>query len=343
MGKNILDKLKRFESAEPIIVVLCLLGSLTWAGYTFFGHAFDQAPYRATLVTSDSSHIVFTHRQSVGDFLKEAGIEPGKNDFVEPSIQTILTRGMIVTYRKAVPIILADSGQPDREIQCSGTTICDLLEQNGIEKGPLDRIEPRPSTPLKAGMTVKITRVEALDITEKKDISPAEVSVPDSTLHRGQTQEIDPGSPGVVEETTRVFYRNGQETERVNVASHVLVEPTDRVVHFGTEPGYPLISRGGLLRGTFTMVATAYDPGPGSCGASADGLTATGAVATRGVCAVDPRVIPLGTRLWIEGYGYALACDTGGAIKGNRIDVCFDTRHEALKWGRRSVEVRVVE
>jgi len=71
--------------------------------------------------------------------------------------------------------------------------------------------------------------------------------------------------------------------------------------------------------------------------------TATGTWPSRGTVAVDPRVIPLGTELHIEGYGAAVAADTGGAIQGQRVDLYMDTEHECLQWGRRQVEVRVVE
>lgn len=71
--------------------------------------------------------------------------------------------------------------------------------------------------------------------------------------------------------------------------------------------------------------------------------TASGIKPYRGVVSVDPRVIPLGTKLFVENYGPAIALDTGGDMKGNRIDVFFDTREEALSWGRRSVKVRVLE
>ena len=61
-----------------------------------------------------------------------------------------------------------------------------------------------------------------------------------------------------------------------------------------------------------------------------------------GIVAVDPRVIPLGTRLYVEGYGFATAADKGGAIKGERIDVFLETKEETRKWGRRQVEVFVL-
>jgi 3D (Asp-Asp-Asp) domain-containing protein len=88
------------------------------------------------------------------------------------------------------------------------------------------------------------------------------------------------------------------------------------------------------------MVATAYSPQePGL-----DDHTASGMRATKGVVAVDPRVIPLGTRLNVEGYGNCIAGDTGSAIKGNRIDVCYDTLEEMNAWGGyRTVRVEILD
>ena len=86
------------------------------------------------------------------------------------------------------------------------------------------------------------------------------------------------------------------------------------------------------------MEARAYLPTDGN-GA---GITATGAVAQRGIVAVDPDVIPLGTRVYIPGYGTAVAADTGGAIRGNKIDLCMESYGEAINFGRRSVEVYIL-
>ena len=94
------------------------------------------------------------------------------------------------------------------------------------------------------------------------------------------------------------------------------------------------------------MVATAYTAGPESTGKSPGmpgyGITATGMRVKPGVIAVDPRVIPLGTYVYVRGYGYSIAADTGGAIKGNRIDVYMKTLREAYQWGRRTVNVYIL-
>ena len=87
------------------------------------------------------------------------------------------------------------------------------------------------------------------------------------------------------------------------------------------------------------MEATAYLPTDGS----GEGITAMGIPATYGIVAVDPNVIPLGSRVYIPGYGEALAADTGGAIYGNRIDLCMESYWEAMDFGRRYVTVFVLK
>ena len=89
------------------------------------------------------------------------------------------------------------------------------------------------------------------------------------------------------------------------------------------------------------MTATAYGPGTIDNGKWND-LTYEGGKVKKGVVAVDPAVIPMGTKLWVEGYGEAIAEDQGRAIKGNRIDLAFNTRQEALDYGIQKVKVYVL-
>jgi len=95
------------------------------------------------------------------------------------------------------------------------------------------------------------------------------------------------------------------------------------------------------LIGEWEMVATAYYSGGG--GLNGNGITAIGFRVRKGIVAVDPKVIPLGTRLYIPGYGEALAADTGGWIKGNRIDLAFESLEECYRYGRRKIRVYLVE
>ncbi len=91
-----------------------------------------------------------------------------------------------------------------------------------------------------------------------------------------------------------------------------------------------------------TVKATAYTASCGGC----SGITATGinlkANPNAKVISVDPSVIPLGSKVYVEGYGVATAADTGGSIKGNRIDVFIASKQDAINWGSKEVKVKIL-
>jgi 3D (Asp-Asp-Asp) domain-containing protein len=330
--------------AERFIPAVCIAASLLGAGFVFMGGSFGYTPERqVTLETQGLSDNYFTSARTVSDFLEEIDIRISEFDSVHPAPGAPIRPGMVITYSRAKRVMIADAGIEPFEVMCAGRTVCDLLTQEGLGIRPLDRVVPPPETVLESGMEVNITRVEVLDFTVEREIEPELVIEPDPDLPRGHMEEVNPGAPGLAEDTTRIFIRNGEETARVDIGSRVLSEPQDRIARVGVRSAPPLASRSGVHRDVLEMDATGYDPGPLSCAPYADGRTATGHIAGFGVCAVDPNVIPLGTEVWVEGYGYALACDTGGAIRGNRIDMCFNTRSEALRWGRRNVLVYILD
>lgn len=98
----------------------------------------------------------------------------------------------------------------------------------------------------------------------------------------------------------------------------------------------PVVSRNMRSMNVRASAYSAYDPGNSS-------YTATGSFLRKGLVAVDPSVIPLGTRLYIPGYGMAIADDTGGAIVGNRIDLAFDSHGEALQFGRQEITIYIID
>jgi len=164
-------------------------------------------------------------------------------------------------------------------------------------------------------------------VVQREPIPYSTLRKPTSQLRSGTSRTVRNGSNGEKEVVYRVTYRtDGVELRREVVSSHLIKQPATEVVEIGR--AVTLASRGYFSgRRVVLMAATTYDPY--NCGGSGSGRTASGLKATYGVVAVDPRFIPLGTRLYIEGYGFAVAADTGGAIKGNRIDLCVDSKHDA--------------
>ncbi len=162
-----------------------------------------------------------------------------------------------------------------------------------------------------------------------------------SQLRNGTSRTTQNGTTGEKVTTYRVYSRmDGVELRREKLNSRTTKQPVPAIIEVGIQSALP--SRGGYIGGShrsLTMNATYYLPY--NCGGSGTGRTATGLKAGFGVVAVDPNYIRLGTRLYIEGYGYAIAADTGGAIRGNRIDLCVDSRRDIK--GNRNVRVWVLD
>lgn len=105
----------------------------------------------------------------------------------------------------------------------------------------------------------------------------------------------------------------------------------------------PVSQPASAVKKEFTVSSTAYTASCKGC----SGITSTGidlrANPNKKVISVDPSVIPLGSRVWVEGYGEAIAGDTGGSIKGKKIDIFMATKQEALNWGHKSVNIKILD
>jgi len=244
-----------------------------------------------------------------------------------------------LTQVAKAPTVTVVVDQHQYQVSSSAATVGDLLIDLGITLGDLDRTTPSLKAPLVDRGVVRVTRVSCRRVVEEAPLSAKTILLAATDRPAGSTETLSPGRDGRVRRVVEIWEKDGQVSGRNVLHEQVLTPAEDRVILRSTPR---VANRGGDYRRARRMRATAYDPSPLSCGPHATGRTATGVKACKGVVAVDTRVIPFGTRLYIPGYGFAVAADRGSAIKGNRIDLCFDTYDEAVRFGSRWVDVYVV-
>jgi resuscitation-promoting factor RpfB len=342
--------------ATSVLGLSLMLGSASAASATTHGNglfsstshaAAAPAPVRGVTVTivQDGEGASFvTRAKTVSDFLAERDVIPGAADYVAPALDTPLSDGMQIEYRKAVPVSLV-LGRQRRDVVSSAANVGDLLADQGFTLGPNDRVQPATSESLEAGAVIRVTHTSTWTTHQKRRIPAGVVHRYDPTLPPGITRTIA-GSPGELELTTRFVQRDDEALAQRIVGVRIVRQPRAKLVLRGigeyaafatiAERGFDATLR--LAGSALQMVATAYTAGCGGC----SGITASGRVAGHGVVAVDPRIIPLGSRLFIPGYGSAVAGDTGSAIRGNRIDLGFNSLRDALLFGRRAITVYVL-
>lgn len=308
-----------------------------------------------TVAINDNGKLITvkTFKSTVEEVLRENKIATVGQDIITPAKTAALKNIKEIRITRAFPVnvIMGDS---TKALLTTKDTVADLLKEAGIELGEKDVVNPPLETKLTAQMAVNITKVLEETITEQAEVPFKSISRPSYNLERGNTSVAQKGKTGISEKLFKVVRENGNIVSKELLQEKVTEPPVDELVDYGVV-AVKLSSRGDSFRYSRVLAchASAYDLSYASCGKNPGdrgyGRTASGMTAQRGVIAVDPRVIPLGTRLYIEAtdgsadYGYAVAGDTGGAIKGNKVDLFMPSHSEAIKFGRRTVNVYVLD
>ncbi len=296
-------------------------------------------------VVEDGREFVSTSsRPTVAQALREAGVTIGPGDRVAPDAQAPLDAdsSIEVTHAKAVTVTLPNDHQVIYTLERS---VGAALSAAGIQLPDGAIIDPPADTPVSAGMFVRVVQLSASSDVETEYVESQTVYRSDPDLPPGETR-TERGHDGVRVRRYTVGYVNGEEVSRTLVDEHWDPEPVDTVIYYPTRTGRndsaPSADNGTVTR-TLNVYATWYNPASSGRAPSdpAYGHTATGAVVTYGIVAVDPDVIPLGTRMFIPGYGYAVAADTGGAVKGYVIDLGFPDGVR-VDWQSKWVEIYIL-
>lgn len=297
-----------------------------------------------TISINGNKSSIVTYKSTVGQVLKSKKIEIGPKDRITPALDSKLSKNDTIAIKRAVNIYVTVDGT-ELSISSSEDDISSMLKSEGIELKDKDKVIPEKNTLLSDGLKVEIIRVETKTISEMVNIPFKEVINRKSSIPNTKRMITQEGKDGEKKITYLVTYENGKEASRKVIEETVVKNPQNRIIVQGAYPSMP-ISRDGrtmTYKRVFTARATAYWAiyGVGTT------YTASGRKAVRNpdgysTISVDPRVLPYGTKVFVEGYGFAIAADTGSAIKGNTIDVYFNTYKEACRWGVKYVKVYVL-
>ncbi len=343
--KNALERYFSIGTKAVFVVVLILMGTT----------ASIDAAKKTIVVSIDGKETkIVTFRKTFREALKVNDIVLGPKDKAIPSVDTIINKTDKIDIERAVEVKVEVDGQ-ELKILTTEDTVDEMLEVEGIEVRNSDKLSHPRDLPIEDGLKLTVTRVDERVIRESQSIDYATVVKKDEEALKSVTKLIQEGQTGEKVITTKIIYEDGKEVGRKVLNEIIAKEPVQKIISVGTLATLNL-SRGNvsniIYRSVIKAQATAYTADFASTGKRPGdkgfGRTATGTIARRNPngyssIAVDPRVIPLGTKLYIEGYGYGIAEDTGGAIKGNIVDVYFDSNAECIKWGRRTVNVYILK
>lgn len=232
-------------------------------------------------------------------------------------------------------------GQDQGTFETTKATVKEVLEEKQIALTEWDEVNLPLDQRITDGTTIIVDRIEQR-LQKKVEIIPFETKEEkDNKIAEGEKKIEQEGKVGKKIYQVLMLYKNGEPVLKDGepVVEEKLVEtikPVHKIVKIGTNKELAKKEDVNLATaGTLTVQATGYT--------HTGNRTATGTWPKRGTIAVDPRVIPLGTRIYVPGYGYGIAEDTGGAVKGRIIDLFFETREEAIKWGRRTVTIKILK
>lgn len=340
MENNTVTRTWKFK----VLTVLAMAATLSLGVFMYQGK-------NIILQVEDEITEVVSYSNTVEDFLKKENVLFGEGAYVNIPLDTKLEDNMHIIIKNPKAYTVSIGGMVG-DVTSVHTTVGQVLEDVGIQLEGKDYVWPDPNTKIGPGSNIDVFRVVEVLETVETAIPFEKVGKNNNRLDKGVTNLVQKGEEGLKRIHYKKEYLNGELSSNIIHKEEIVVEPIPQITEKGTKD-IIVTSRGNTdYRKAIDMSATAYDLSYASTGKRPGdkyyGITASGTKARPGVVAVDPRVIPLGTKLYVEStdgtkdYGFAVAEDKGGAIKGNKIDLFFETATEVRNFGRRKVKVYIL-
>lgn len=270
----------------------------------------------------------YTTEATVGEALRAEGIHLYLGDRIEPGLNCPISAHMQVSIQRSKPITIQVDGHLIRT-RTLADTVSEALAQEGVTLLGKDYTEPKLDAPIVGTVAIRVVRVKEETVIEQDPISFETLWQPDPDLELDQQRLNQEGQNGMTKRRIHIVYEDGQETERTLEAEWVDREPQNRVIAYGTKI---VLRKLETPDGTITYwrklraLATSYTAA--TSGKSSDhplyGITRLGWQMRKGIVAVDPTVIKLGTELYVPGYGIGVAADTGGRVRGRHVDLGYN-------------------
>lgn len=262
-----------------------------------------------TIVADGQTLPIYTQAESVAQALWDIGIRVNTSDLVQPDLSSPVTNGMQIQVTRARPITI-QTAQGTIRLLSAANTVGDALSDAGLAVQGLDFAVPGISESIPPDGAIRLVRVqEAVQI----DQTPVEFETayqPVDTLEIDNQTVLEPGEYGLEAQRIRIRYEDGVEVSREVEEKWLARQPKTRVVGYGTQivMRTTTTSDGETINywRALTVYATSYKPSD-----TGSNITATGKILKKGIMAVNPHYIPYGTILYVSGYGYGEAADTG--------------------------------
>jgi uncharacterized protein YabE (DUF348 family) len=278
--------------------------------------------------------------RTVADVISYLGINLSENDVTVPSRFTVLKSGdKLMVFKAGTAKLIAD-GQTF-SVETGNKTVSQILASKNITLGTYDTVNPLMNVIVKNGETIKVTRVVYAEKTKIEKIEYKTIIRNDSSLPEGQTKVETEGCTGKKSVIYKMRLEDGKTVSRSVYTQKILKKAVNKVIIRGTKKisGTDLASVNGInYSRKYTGTASAYYEAPGS-------MTACGLTVGVGRVGVNPNIIPYGTKLYITGYGYAVAADTGYGVTGmgRLVDLYMNSETECEQWGLRTVTVYILK
>ena len=311
---------KKFGWAYGLAAAFALLLFVTFA-YT------SLVPREVNATINGQNYKVESKAFTIDEFLDEQHIKYCEDDYISRPVSTFIYDGISFKLKHATDFkVTADGKTKKYKTLCR--TVGDALKDCKIKVGDADIVTPGLDTEIGDGLEVVIQRVTTSQETVEEDVDFNTIEKDDPSMEEGKSKVETEGSKGRDKVTYEITYIDGVESERKEISRETVTAAVDKVILNGTKISF----NGKSYSRKLVVKAYSYTGG---------GRTAMGTRARVGEIAVDPRVIPLGSKVYIEGVGARIAEDTGGNIKGNTIDIYMNSVAECRKWGARTVTIYI--